>query len=159
MSTRTVTATNHSDRPVEQVWHLLSNIDTWTQWAPVRSATRERPGEKDPDGIGSIRSFKTPIGTTTREEIERYEAPNVVGYRLISGVKVRDYHSVVTLTAATGGGTDIHWQSRFEGTALTGWFWQAFMTSTLRIYAKALAKATAPVAAGAEGGKDRSKQA
>jgi hypothetical protein len=143
MTSRTVTVTAHSDQPVEQVWALLSNIDTWTQWAPVRSATRERPGTTEPDGVGSIRSFRTPIGTTIREEIERYEAPNVVGYNLLSGLPIRDYHSVVTLTPA-GGGTDIDWESRFDGRPATGWFWSAFMKMTLRQYAGALAKATAP---------------
>ena len=52
-----------------------------------------------------------------REHIVIWEPPSRFGYDLLSGLPVRGYRSVVTLTEAGGDddGTNIHWESRFDG--------------------------------------------
>jgi hypothetical protein len=48
-----------------------------------------------------------------REEVTEFEPPSRYGYRLLSGLPVRDYRAQVTLSDAADG-TEIHWHSEFD---------------------------------------------
>jgi hypothetical protein len=49
------------------------------------------------------------------EEVTEFDPPSRLGYKLLSGLPLRDYNASITLTDAPSGGTDITWRSQFEG--------------------------------------------
>jgi uncharacterized protein YndB with AHSA1/START domain len=113
--------TARSAAPVERVWALLADARGWPAWSPFASASLEREGSPQPDGVGAIRRF-TYGKTVTRECVEAFEPPHWLAYHLLSGLPVREYRADVTLRAAPDGGTEIRWQSRYEPLVpLTGW--------------------------------------
>jgi Polyketide cyclase / dehydrase and lipid transport len=73
---------------------------------------------------------------TALEPEERFE------YDLLSGLPIKDYHGVVTLTDATDGGTDIHWSSSFTSPwPLGGGIWRGAMLKVISDVSEQLAKA------------------
>ncbi len=50
----------------------------------------------------------------SREEVTVFEPPARFGYKLLSGLPLRDYNASITLTEASDGGTDITWRSQFD---------------------------------------------
>jgi uncharacterized protein YndB with AHSA1/START domain len=142
MARRTVAAHRTSTAPVDAVWSLLSQAHTWKQWATFTVSEIEREGEPAPDGVGAIRRFGFPA-YTSREEVVAFEPPTHLGYVLLKGLPLRDYHSDVTLTPRPDGGTDIAWVSSFESRPADGWFWSGFMKVLLTDFSRRLAKAAA----------------
>ncbi len=83
-----------------------------TRGAPGTARNWSARGDPVPDGVGAIRVFtRRPI--TSREEVVAFEPPSPLGYRLLSGLPVRDYSAEVRLTPQ-GAETEIHWRSEFE---------------------------------------------
>jgi hypothetical protein len=110
-----VEASARADVPRQAVWDVLADARSWQEWGDWQTTELEREGDPAPDGPGAIRrSVRRPL--TIREEVELWEPPSRFGYRLLSGLPLRDYHAVVTLTdaGADGSGTNIHWESRFD---------------------------------------------
>jgi hypothetical protein len=106
-------ATVRSTAPREVVWDVLADVRSWKDWGDWHTTELEREGDPPPDGVGAIRlTARRPL--RVREEVEVWEPPGRFGYTLLSGLPLRDYHSVVTLTEAGDGGTNVHWQSRFD---------------------------------------------
>jgi hypothetical protein len=98
--------------PIHRVWKLLSEQEQWPSWSGFESVVIEVAGVPVRDGVGSVR--RTKLGRTTgREEVTRFDAPHTYGYRLLSGLPIRDYEALVLL-AETAGGTHIKWQSTFQ---------------------------------------------
>jgi hypothetical protein len=111
-----VEATALSAAPREAVWDVLADSRSWQDWGAWQKSELEREGDPPPEGVGAIRrNVRRPL--TVREQVELWEPPSRFGYTLLSGLPVRDYHAVVTLTkaGADGGATNIHWESRFDG--------------------------------------------
>jgi len=106
-------ATRRIDAPRQVVWDVLADVTSWKDWGNYQVSELEREGDPPPGGIGAIRvTGRRPI--TVREEVEVWEPPSRFGYALLSGLPLRDYHSVVTLSDSGGGATNLHWQSRFD---------------------------------------------
>jgi Polyketide cyclase / dehydrase and lipid transport len=123
-----------SAAPVERVWALLEDGTTWSDWARFTHSSYEREGEGR-HGIGAIRSFGTgPV--RTREEVVAHDAPDHLGYRLLSGLPVKGYRADVRL-AADGDGTRITWASSW-GSAPPGMAW--FLRRTVGGVARSLAR-------------------
>lgn len=139
MNRRTVVVRRRSGAPVQSVWALLAHADGWREWAPFTTSELEREGAPDRDGVGAIRRFGFPI-YTSREEVVAFEPPTHLGYILRAGLPLRGYRADVTLTPDDGG-TEIEWRSSFDGRAVDGWFWRAFMKATLSDFARRLARA------------------
>ena len=114
MKRQTINATAHSTATVDEVWALVADVSTWTEWGRWREATIEQPGTDSRGGVGAVRRFRTGR-TTTRELIVAIEAPRRFSYELLSGLPIRDYRADIALSAAPDGGTDITWCSHFEG--------------------------------------------
>jgi len=109
-----VEATARSSAPRMKVWEVLADGASWSDWGTWDKSELERPGDSDPQGLGAIRrNIKRPL--TMREEIVVWEPPSRFGYELLSGLPMRGYRSVVTLSDAADGATNIHWESRFDG--------------------------------------------
>jgi uncharacterized protein YndB with AHSA1/START domain len=108
-----VEATARSKAPREVVWRVLADARAWSAWGDWQTTELEREGDPPPDGVGAIRRFtRRPV--TTREEVVLFDPPSRLAYTLLSGIPVRDYRAEVTLSDAGGGGTNIHWESRFD---------------------------------------------
>ena len=99
--------------PRDVVWDVLADVRTWSEWGDWDTTELEREGDPPPDGIGAIR-FTARRPVKVREQVEVWEPPKRFGYTLLSGLPLRDYHSVVTLTEAGDGVTSVQWRSQFD---------------------------------------------
>jgi uncharacterized protein YndB with AHSA1/START domain len=101
-----------SSAPIHRVWKLLSEQEQWPSWSGFESVVIEEAGDPVRDGVGAVR--RTKLGRTIgREEVTRFDAPHTYGYRLLSGLPIRNYEALVMLNE-TSGGTQIKWQSTFQ---------------------------------------------
>jgi hypothetical protein len=118
--TQVIDAKRHSRAPREVIWTILAEGGSWSDWGPWTKSELEREGSPPPGGMGSVKRL-TRGRLTLREEVTEFEAPIRYGYKLLSGLPVRNYRAHVTLSEA-GDGTDIEWHSEFEGRLPgTGW--------------------------------------
>jgi hypothetical protein len=93
--------------PIEVVWDTLSDHVGMMGWAPGITVTMDKPGTTDANGVGAVRRIATPgPGPDIVEEVVAYEAPNVMGYKALSGTPFPGYAGEVRLTPA-GAGTHI----------------------------------------------------
>ena len=125
-----------------EIWPLLADAATWSDWAPFTESALDRPAPSgDPNGVGAHRRFHRGR-RVTREEVVAFEAPSHFAYRLLSGVRgVRDYRADVTLAPTGDGGTAISWRSTFDATPGTGWLVVAVLGRFIGQTARALATA------------------
>ena len=113
---KVVEAKAQSAAPREAVWALVADARGWSRWGAWRSSELEREGTPPPGGLGAIKALtsgrRRPI--VSREEVTAFEPPARFGYRLLSGLPLRNYEASITLAEAPGGGTDIVWRSQFD---------------------------------------------
>lgn len=132
-----VTASTAAD-PVS-VYALLADGSTWPTWSPIGafelvSPGDGAPGNGAPEGPGAVRLFTTGRHRSL-ERVVQCRPGEVFGYVLESGLPLRDYEAVVTLTP-DGGGTSIRWRSTFRPKVPgTGWIYRRelgkFITKTV----------------------------
>jgi hypothetical protein len=95
--------------PIETVWDKLSNHIGMSSWGPGISVTMDKAGSPDPNGVGAIRRIASPgPGPDIVEEVVTFEAPNLFGYKALSGTPFPGYAGEVRLTPA-GSGTHINY--------------------------------------------------
>jgi carbon monoxide dehydrogenase subunit G len=95
--------------PIEVVWDTLTNHVGMMSWGPGVTVTMDRPGTTDANGVGAVRRIATPgPGPDIVEEVVTFEAPDVMGYKALSGTPFPGYTGEVRLTPA-GAGTHINW--------------------------------------------------
>jgi len=95
--------------PIETVWDKLSNHVGMSTWGPGITVTMDRLGTADPDGVGAIRRIAAPgPGPDIVEEVVSFSAPNLLGYKALSGTPFPGYAGEVRLTPA-GAGTHINY--------------------------------------------------
>jgi hypothetical protein len=103
------------------VWQLVADARGWARWGAWRAAELEREGNPPPGGVGAVKALTSesrgPTGrpVVSREEVTEFDPPSRLGYKLLSGLPLRDYNASITLADAPGGGTDITWRSQFDG--------------------------------------------
>jgi hypothetical protein len=107
-----IDAKTHSRAPRDVLWNILADGGSWSQWGPWTKSELDREGSPPPGGVGSIKRLARGW-MTLREEVTEFEPPSRYGYRLLSGLPVRDYRAQVTLSDAADG-TEIHWHSEFD---------------------------------------------
>jgi uncharacterized protein YndB with AHSA1/START domain len=94
--------------PIETVWDKLSDHVGMSEWGPV-TVTMDRLGTADPNGVGAIRRIASRgPGPDIVEEVVTFEAPNLFGYKALSGTPFPGYAGEVRLTPA-GTGTHINY--------------------------------------------------
>jgi hypothetical protein len=111
-----VEATVRSAAPRNVVWAVIADAGSWHEWGRWQTTELEREGDPPPGGVGAIRrNVQRPL--TIREQVEVWEPPARFGYTLLSGLPMRDYHGLVTLSDAGAARdcTNIHWEARFDG--------------------------------------------
>ena len=95
--------------PIETVWDKLSDHVGMSQWGPGISVTMDKLGTDDPNGVGAVRRIASPgPGPDIVEEVVTFEAPNLFGYKALSGTPFPGYAGEVRLTPA-GTGTHINY--------------------------------------------------
>ena len=106
----------HSTAPRDAVWEVVANAPDWSRWGAWRSAEIEREGAPPPGGLGAIKVLtsenRRPV--VSREEVTVFEPPARFGYKLLSGLPLRNYNATIRLAEAGDGGTDITWRSQFD---------------------------------------------
>jgi uncharacterized protein YndB with AHSA1/START domain len=112
---RTIQVQVTSEAPVEAVWELVADVETWCRWGAFDESELERPGSSsDPRGVGALRRFRTGR-VRNQEEVVRFEPPHAFAYEVReSDVPVRDYRADVILAERPGGGSTITWRSTFR---------------------------------------------
>lgn len=151
--------TARSRAPREQVFRLLADATSWPRWAGplIVRGWWEREGQPPPGGVGAIRRLGFGAASS-REEIVAYDPPASLGYRILSGLPVRDYLATVRLTPE-GDGTRIDWSGQFRPLVPgTGGLLRAFLVAMLGRFARGLAAAAeaeqpAPISRAASGGR------
>jgi carbon monoxide dehydrogenase subunit G len=94
--------------PIETVWDKLSDHVGMSEWGPV-TVTMDKLGTADPNGVGAIRRIASPgPGPDIVEEVVTFEAPNLFGYKALSGTPFPGYAGEVRLTPS-GSGTHINY--------------------------------------------------
>lgn len=124
----------------EQVWTLLSDPNTWSDWGPWHESGTV-PADSPDRGIGLRQRFRT-RGVTSIEEITEFTPPHRLGYKLISGLPLRSYSAVVTLEPREDGGTEIQWLSIWKGT-ISGLLFRRTLETFIADAARRLAIAAA----------------
>lgn len=116
-----VTVTTQADPAT--VYALLRDGASWPTWSPIGSFELERPAADEPEGLGAVRIFRTPLPigqSESHEQIVELIPDRRFSYALISGLPIRDYRADVDLTPTDDGGTSIRWHSTFRGGAMPG---------------------------------------
>jgi hypothetical protein len=131
--------TAYSRAPRAHVWSMLAALDRWNEWGPwsetkldgdIRTMVADR---KRLNGKPYV--MKEHVTALVPEE--RFE------YDLLSGLPVKNYHGTVTLRDGRDGGTEIHWQSRFNGPwPIFKGLWRGAMLKVITEVSERLARAS-----------------
>ncbi|MGV3490443.1 MAG: SRPBCC family protein [Devosia sp.] len=109
-----------TDVPREALVTRLLDTLGWTSWAGVSEAKIVQAGPSGPSSPGEIRQFLRG-GVLGTEEVMAPVGDEVLRYRLISGLPLRDYVGEVRITEAKGR-RHVVWQSQFTPPVpMTGW--------------------------------------
>jgi uncharacterized protein YndB with AHSA1/START domain len=138
-----VEATVRSAATRDAVWRVVADANRWSDWGAWQSAEIEREGDPPPGGLGAIKVLQSERrpGVTSREEVIAFEPPSRFGYRLLSGLPLRNYEAAITLADAPGEGTDITWRSQFQPKIpLTGMVYRRALQKFMEDAAQRLAR-------------------
>ena len=140
MSHQVVDESTRTSASPAQIWPLLADTTTWSDWGKWSSAELLREGTPAPGGVHSMKRLKS-FPVTTVEEVTVFEPERRLGYELRKGMPLKGYRAEVTLTP-TDGGTEIRWHSEFEPKIPgTGALYQRTLSSFMADAVKRLAAA------------------
>jgi hypothetical protein len=102
------------------VYALLRDGAGWPTWSPIESFELERPGTREPEGLGAVRLFRSGR-VTGHDEIVELIPDRRFSYTNTSNLPVRNYRADVDLEPIAHG-TAIRWVSAFDPKLPgTGW--------------------------------------
>jgi hypothetical protein len=129
--------TAHSPASRSQVWAKLADLRGWHDWGPWTKT------ELDGDIRTMVSERKRLTGKpyVMKERVIALEPEQRFEYELLSGLPVKHYRGVVTLTDE-GEGTAIHWRSTFDPPwPIFKGLWFGAMLKVIRDVSESLAKA------------------
>jgi hypothetical protein len=138
-----VEARAHSTAQRNAVWDVIADAVGWSRWGAWQSSEIQREGDPAPGGLGAIKVLKSERrpAVTSVEEVTAFEPPARFGYRLLSGLPLRNYEAAITLADSDGGGTDITWRSQFDARIpLTGGLYRRALQKFMEDAARRLAR-------------------
>lgn len=98
------TSTTTVNAPVSHVWEVLADHEGMSDWAPGLKATLSTPGTTERNGVGAVRQLGSPLPLPViTEEIVAFEPGELLGYRALGGVPLKNYRGEVTLREVAGG--------------------------------------------------------
>ncbi len=140
MALQVIDQTSTTGAEPASVYALLADGCTWPEWSPIDTFTLIEPGAGIPEGLGAVRLFTTGRHRS-RERVVDCRPGEVFSYVLESGLPLRDYKAVITLTP-TAGGTSINWHSTFRPKVPgTGWLYRRELGKFIRQTVEGLAVA------------------
>ena len=102
------------------VYALLRDGAGWPTWSPIESFELERPGTREPEGLGAVRLFRSGR-VTGHDEIVELIPDRRFAYTHTSNLPIRNYRADVDLEPISQG-TAIRWVSAFDPKLPgTGW--------------------------------------
>ncbi len=123
------TATSGADPA--PVYALLADGSTWPEWSPLGAFTLLETGVGTPEGPGALRLFTTGRHRS-RERVVECRPGEVFSYVLESGLPLRDYRAVITLTPSAAG-TSINWHSTFRPKVPgSGWLYRRELSKFIK---------------------------
>ena len=144
MAKQVVEASARSTAPPGAVWSLAADSATYPDWGTWDARSLVREGSPPPEGLGAVRALTTGR-IVVHEEIMVFEPPHRVGYRLLSGLPLRNYEALITLEPADDGGTLITWRSEFSAKFPgTGGLFRRRLQALFEELVKRLAQSAAP---------------
>jgi hypothetical protein len=142
-----IAAQAHSTASREAVWQVVAAANDWARWGNWHAAEIRREGNPPPAGLGAVKALTANSRglngkrVVSVEEVTAFEPPSRFGYKLLSGLPLRDYNATITLTEASEGGTDIEWRSQFEPKyPLTGGLFRGVLGRFMKDAAQRLAR-------------------
>ena len=140
MALQVIHQTSTTGAEPASVYALLADGSTWPEWSPIDTFTLIEPGAGIPEGLGAVRLFTTGRHRS-RERVVDCRPGEVFSYVLESGLPLRDYKAMITLTP-TAGGTSINWHSTFRPKVPgTGWLYRRELGKFIRQTVEGLAVA------------------
>jgi uncharacterized protein YndB with AHSA1/START domain len=103
-----IRAEAHAAAPLATAWSVLADQSGMAAWTPARTVMIEHQGDPRPAGVGTIRVLSLVL-LKIREQITAVDEPNRLTYRLLSGIRVRDYVGETILTG-TDTATEMLWK-------------------------------------------------
>lgn len=142
MGRKRIEALATSGTDADTLYRLLLHAETWPSWSALDSYELIRPGSPDPDGVGTIRLFRTGR-SRSREEVVEAVAGKRLSYVLLEGLPLRGYRADIDLTRRGDGGTQIAWHSSFEPKwPGTGWLYRKVLAIFIQRCVDGLASTT-----------------
>jgi hypothetical protein len=140
MALQVIDQTATSGAGPASVYALLADGSTWPEWSPLGAFELLEPGAGSPEGPGAVRLFTTGRHRS-RERVVECRPGEVFSYVLESGLPLRDYRAVITLTPV-GRGTSINWHSTFRPKVPgSGWLYRRELGRFIRQTVDGLATA------------------
>jgi Polyketide cyclase / dehydrase and lipid transport len=140
MALQVIDQTSTTGAEPASVYALLADGSTWPEWSPIDAFTLIERGAGIPEGLGAVRLFTTGRHRS-RERVVDCRPGEVFSYFLESGLPLREYKAVITLTP-TAGGTSINWHSTFRPKVPgTGWLYRRELGKFIRQTVEGLAVA------------------
>ena len=119
MKRQEVAVTATSTAAADTLYRLLCDRAAVVVWSPMSECELERPGEQDPEGVGSVRRQR--LGRTVGYDTIIELRPGRLFRYSHEGLPVNGYVGTVTLTPVDGG-CRVDWSSSFTPRyPLTGW--------------------------------------
>jgi uncharacterized protein YndB with AHSA1/START domain len=128
--------TAHSTASRSQVWATLADLRGWYAWGPWTKTDLEG----DIRTMVSDRKRLNGKPYVMKERVVSLEPEERLEYELLSGLPVRKYRGVVTLTDE-GDGTAIHWRASFKSPwPFLGGLWRGAMLKVISDVSERLAR-------------------
>lgn len=136
----TIVATAHSTADAGSVFAVLKDAPNWPCWSMFDAVELNQPGNHEPYGVGSVRTFITKI-SRAQEKVTELIPDRRLAYVLLAGLPLRDYRAVVEVEPEQDG-SRVTWSCSFYPKYPgTGWFWSVVMRHTLNTISAQLALA------------------
>jgi hypothetical protein len=107
---KTIDAEARTTASPEQVWALLADASTWSQWGAWSRVEVEGGG---PQQVGSIRRLRR-WPYTLRERVTNLVPNERMDYELVEGMRIENYRATATIEAAPDGGSIVRWHSEYD---------------------------------------------
>ncbi|MBW2401054.1 MAG: SRPBCC family protein [Deltaproteobacteria bacterium] len=121
----------HINAPRERVWETLVDHEGMPEWFPAKEVIRRRPGEPDPNGLGTRRVVRM-SGLAIEEVVTAFKPCEHFEYSVVEGAPFVD-HTADVILMDEGDGTRLRWSTRLRPLIPgTGWIVKSNVTRMLQ---------------------------